>query len=70
MKRFRGSRLDDFLGNAIALASVAFPPFAFGEWGLIHSLVIVNLLLVLSLFRTPDPLRRTAALDTTTGDHP
>ena len=71
MKRFRESRLDHFFGNAIAGAAVAVPPFVLGEWGLIHSLVVVNLLLVLSLIRTPDPFHPTAALNTTTtGDLP
>jgi hypothetical protein len=70
MKRFRESRLDHFFGNTIAGAAVAVPPFVLGEWGLIHSLVVVNLLLVLSLLRTPDPFRRAAALNTTTGELP
>jgi len=70
MKSFRDSRLDHFFGNAIAGAAVAVPPMVLGEWGLIHSLVVVNLLLVLSLLRTPDPFRRTAALNANTGDLP
>lgn len=53
-RRFRGSQLDHVLGNALAIAAVALPPFVFGTWGLIQSLVFVNLFLVLSLFRTPD----------------
>lgn len=53
-RRFRGSRLDHFLGNALAIAFVAIPPFVYGTWGLIQSLVFVNGFLLLSLFRTPD----------------
>lgn len=53
-RRFRGSRLDNALGNAIAFTAVAVPPFVFGTWGLIQSLVFVNGFLLLSLFRTPD----------------
>lgn len=58
--RFRGSRLDHALGNAIALVAIAVPPFVFGNEGLIQSLVFVNLFLALSLFRTPDHHRRTS----------
>jgi hypothetical protein len=53
-RRFRGSPLDHFLGNALAIAFVAIPPFVYGTRGLIQSLVFVNGFLLLSLFRTPD----------------
>lgn len=54
LRRFRGSRFDNHLGNTIAVAGVSIPPFAFGWWGLIYAMFVVNLLLTLSLFRTPD----------------
>lgn len=52
--RFRGSRLDHVLGNALATAFIATPPFVYGTWGLIQSLVFVNGFLLLSLFHTTD----------------
>lgn len=53
-RRFRGSRLDHLLGNALGVASVVVPPFVYGMEGLIPSLIFVNGLLILSLVRTPD----------------
>lgn len=53
-RRFRGSTLDHRLGAAVALAAIGIPPFVIGYWGVIYALVVVNLFLALSLFRTPD----------------
>jgi hypothetical protein len=53
-RRFRGSRLDHRLGNAMALAAVAIPPFVFGQWGLIYSLVVVISIQMACLLRAKD----------------
>jgi hypothetical protein len=53
-RRFRGSTLDRRMGAAVALAAIGIPPFVIGYWGVIYALVVVNLFLALSLFRTPD----------------